>query len=78
MVLPLLADFKTGVFDSLVVIGGAFGIGGGGGYIAAVAAQSVAPDAEINRIEWGNEAGLLLSALALIGTATYWITEVFV
>jgi hypothetical protein len=36
VVVPLLADFKAGFFDSLIVIGGAFGIGGGSGYIAAV------------------------------------------
>jgi hypothetical protein len=72
------AEFKTAAFDSLIIIGGAFPVGGGAGYIAAVTAQSIAPDVEISRLEWGNEAGLSLSALALIGVATYWITAAFV
>lgn len=75
---PLIADFKTAVFDSFAVIGGAIGVGGGAGYIAAVSAQTVAPYQEISRIQWGNEAGLSLSALAVIGVATYWIVEAFV
>jgi hypothetical protein len=73
-----LASFKADAFDTLVVLGGAFAVGGAAGYVAAVTAQTVAPERVISRTEWGNEAGLLLSALALIGVTTYWITHLFV
>jgi hypothetical protein len=68
-------DLATGAFDSLAVVGGAFGVGGAAGYIAALTAQAVAPERDISRTVWGNEAGLALSALSLIGVVDFWVVR---
>jgi hypothetical protein len=43
----MVADLATNVFDSLVVIGGAFAVGGASGWIAGLVAQAVAPERDL-------------------------------